>query len=197
MYDGSFNGFLSAVFIKYEYRMQQVRIRKAAFTSKNLFDSIEEVITNDKKAERVWLKLKQKCSKKGLSFLYKAYLSEIIGGEDLMLKFIEMALQSEKCIASDYSSPVVLKLSQIAKKIHREKHRMEAFVRFKHTKDNIYFATISPDYNVLPLICSHFEKRYADQEWIIYDEKRNYGLYYNGNHVIIVEIDFKKDALSS
>jgi probable DNA metabolism protein len=25
----------------------------------------------------------------------------------------------------------------------------------------------------------HFEKRFADQKWIIYDTRRNYGFYYN------------------
>ena len=50
---------------------------------------------------------------------------------------------------------------------------MEAFVRFQCTKDQLYYAIIQPDYNVLPLISKHFEKRYADQRWLIYDIRRN------------------------
>ena len=67
---------------------------------------------------------------------------------------------------------------------------MEAFVRFQLTKDNLYYATVQPDYNVLPLICDHFEKRYADQQWIIYDVQRRYGIYYDLKTTEVVEINF-------
>ena len=56
---------------------------------------------------------------------------------------------------------------------------MEAFVRFQLTKDGLYYCIIQPDYNVLPLISNHFEKRYADQRWLIYDSRRKYGIYYD------------------
>src|SRR5690606_38301814 len=79
----------------------------------------------------------------------------------------------------DYGNGTVLKISQIAKSVGREKHRMEAFVRFKLTKDDIYFANIEPDFDVLPLISKHFKSRYADQKWIMYDLKRQYGLNYD------------------
>ena len=41
---------------------------------------------------------------------------------------------------------------------------------------------------MLPLISKHFERRYADQKWIIYDLKRNYGLYYDLNGVELIQI---------
>lgn len=47
------------------------------------------------------------------------------------------------------------------------------------TKDDIYYASFDPKYNVLPLVIKHFESRFADQHWIIYDTKRNYGFYYD------------------
>ncbi len=79
--------------------------------------------------------------------------------------------------------------------VRREKHRMDAFVRFKQTKEGVYFATIEPDFNVLPLNISHFKNRYADQEWIIYDLKRNYGVHYNLKDVNFIEVSFNKDSL--
>lgn len=66
-------------------------------------------------------------------------------------------------------------------------------------KDGLYYANLEPDFNVLPLIVNFFKDRYADQKWLIYDLKRNYGIYYdlaqvtevkftnrlNKNHVVI------------
>ena len=65
---------------------------------------------------------------------------------------------------------------------------MEAFVRFQKTGDGIYYSLVEPDYNVLPLISKHFEKRYADQSWLIYDGRRNYGIYYDLQSVATVQL---------
>lgn len=45
----------------------------------------------------------------------------------------------------------------------REKHRMEAFVRSEHPTEDIYFARVEPDFNVLTLIGEHLRQRYQDQ----------------------------------
>jgi probable DNA metabolism protein len=73
----------------------------------------------------------------------------------------------------------VLALAQTAKKVEREKHRMEAFIRFKHAADGMFYCGIDPDFNVIPLIMKHFKDRYADQKWVIYDLKRHYGIFYD------------------
>ena len=76
----------------------------------------------------------------------------------------------------------------MSQKVHREKHRMEAFIRFKKSADGMFFAIIHPDYNVIPLLANHFKNRYADQPWIIYDKKRKYGIHYDLNSVREISI---------
>lgn len=66
---------------------------------------------------------------------------------------------------------------------------MEAFVRFKKCQDGLFLSLVQPDFNVLPLIERHFRNRYQDQRWLIYDEKRNFGLYYDLTAVHQVEMD--------
>lgn len=190
LYDGSFEGFLTAVFHVYELRLRQVSIRPKPRWEQSLFESPVELATDAQKADRVWNGLKKKLSPRGTSNLHYAFLSEEPSIEDHLLGYIRYALASPYPIDSDFSNPFVLKVSQTAKSVGREKHRMEAFVRFRLSKDQIYFATIAPDFNVLPLITKHFKSRYADQQWIIYDVKRNFGIYYNLKEVAIISIDF-------
>ena len=83
----------------------------------------------------------------------------------------------------------MLAVAQTARKVEREKHRMEAFIRFQQTADGMYYCGIDPDFNVLPLIMQHFKNRYADQQWIIYDLKRHYGLYYDLHKVEEIHMD--------
>jgi len=109
-----------------------------------------------------------------------------------MLHYIRYALSSSENVERDFSNRHILEIEKTVKKVNREKHRMDAFVRFRLTTDGIYFATIAPDFNVLPLNATHFKKRYADQNWLIYDLKRKYGIYYDLKNVKTVQLEISE-----
>ena len=69
---------------------------------------------------------------------------------------------------------------------------MKQFVRFQKAKDGTYLSVVSPDHNVLPIVIDHFQDRFNDQPWLIYDAKRHYGYYYDGRQVI--HITFKDES---
>jgi len=190
IYDGTFDGFLTAVFYVFEYKLKHVKIQNKNNTQNGLFSEIEEIVTDENKAYRVWKGLKGKLSKHGHFQLYYAFLSEQPNVENLLLDYIKYAFEKNTKVDKDFSHSSVLKIAQIAKMVGREKHRMEAFVRFKLTKDEIYFANVEPDFNVLPLILKHFKRRYADQKWVIYDIKRKYGIFYNLEKVEFIDMEF-------
>ena len=193
VYDNSFKGWLSAVFDVYEHRLQQVEVYKEENYQPHVFGSMHLVHTGEDKAARVWRGLRKKLPQPALDRLHHVWLSELPGIETTMLLFVQYVFDSTGSVEHDYSNPAVIKLSQVAKKVHREKHRMEAFVRFQLTSDDLYYAIIEPDFNVLPLISDHFEHRYADQRWLIYDSRRRYGIYYDLHTVEVVEISFGED----
>lgn len=194
VYDGSFDGFLSAVFDVYEYKFTAVAFASGENYQKNIFDTAHEVITDDNKAGRVWKGLQLRLPTGACGELYKAFLSEQQGIENVLLQYIQYAFTAVHPIEQDFSNPSVLTVTQTAKMVHREKHRMEAFIRFQLTKDNLYYAVIEPDFNVLPLIKKHFLDRYADQQWLIYDARRKYGLYYDTVEVDTVHLTFTAEA---
>ncbi|RZL15710.1 MAG: DNA metabolism protein [Pedobacter sp.] len=190
-YDHSFEGFLTAVFEVYEYKLEPVEIRKEGLPLPGMFTTIKQVFTNSDKAERVFIRLKATLGDLGLHRILYTLLTEDEDCEKHLLNVIKYALASPKQnIINDFSNVSVLKLSQYTKNVGREKHRMEAFVRFKLTSDEIYFAEIEPDFNVLPVIAKHFKDRYQDQKWIIFDNKRHYGIYYDLKSVQIIEMKY-------
>lgn len=196
VYDGSWAGFFSAVFEIYEYKISDVSISKNDEANGSLFGNIHHVVTDEAKAKRVIAKLRQKLTPKAFQQLYKNFLSEEKDVENVMFRYIQYTLSSKASVENDYGNADVLYLQQLSRKVHREKHRMEAFVRFQLTKDELYYAIIQPDYNVLPLILSHFKNRYADQRWLIYDALRKYGIYYDLHEVTEVQINFSADLQS-
>ncbi|WP_271767423.1 TIGR03915 family putative DNA repair protein [Aquimarina algiphila] len=189
IYDGSFDGFLCSIFMIYEQKISDAIIRKESDTNNQLFTITEHVITEKHKANRVWKGVKPKTTRKEQQDFFKVFLSEIKGVENTLLNYLRNVFIKKKGGNIDFSNTDILKMSQVSKMVEREKHRMEAFVRFQLTTDSIYTATVEPDFNVLPLIIFHFKDRYADQKWLIYDLKRSYGIYYDLKTVQIITID--------
>lgn len=179
IYDGSFEGWLCAAFDVYEYKFEEVDICTEQNFKGNIFEKIHTVYLNTTHSERIWKGLKKKLSKQGSHNIYKAFLSEIEGIENTLLQYVQYVFANPFSVENDFSHRAVVAIEKAVQMVGREKHRMEAFVRFKKTRDDLFYAVIDPDFNVLPLIKKHFVKRYADQIWLIYDSKRKYGLYYN------------------
>ncbi len=186
IYDGSFEGLLSAIFEVYEYKFPDPTI-----VGKNcaapLFGRQHIVHTSPEKAERVLKKLRSSLSASVCKKIYEVHLSEQEGIANVLLRFVQYCLNKGKAACDDFSNEAVITLHQTLKKVHRERHRMEAFIRFQHSADGLYFASVEPDFDVLPLISSHFAKRYADQRWLIFDNKRKYGMLYDLKEVHMVE----------
>lgn len=192
IYDKTFEGFLTAVFEVYEFKLEKVAIRKNNIEIPQLFGATIEVISDQEKAKRVANKIITILGNKGFQSLLRALLSEMDTIEDSILEIIRYTIKTKDNILNDFGHPAVLVIQQTLKKLSRERHRMNAFVRFKLANDGLYYAFIEPDFDVLPLISNHFKSRYADQQWLIYDLKRNKGIFYNLKIVEIVQ--FEKDA---
>ncbi len=192
IYDGSYQGWLTAVFEAYEYKFPEVSFA-ARGAAPLLFDKEHTVITDERKALRVLKGLYKHLSHEGVASIYKAFLSEIPGIENTMWAFAARAFSSKQNIESDLSNKVVWSVREAARRVRKESHRMKAFVRFRLAKDQLFHAIVAPECNVLPLIASHFAKRYADQRWLIYDERRKYGIYYDLKEVQAVQISFEHE----
>ncbi|MBW4891638.1 TIGR03915 family putative DNA repair protein [Mucilaginibacter sp. HMF5004] len=189
-YDGSFEGLLTAVFDIYTHKLGLVKLKLNGAYDTALFGSEMTVVTDEAKAKRVLKGLSDKLTSGGLQRLYAAYLSEIKEEDNPVVGYIRYVFDSDRSIEENYGNKYVRRVSEIVRMVRREKHRMEAFIRFQKLNDGTFYATVEPDFNVLPLILRHFKNRYADQKWIIYDTLRAYGLYYDQHRVEYVTFDF-------
>ena len=98
-------------------------------------------------------------------------------------RFLRRLFSAHINIETDYGDSDVLYLTQTSQKVKKEAMRMLQFVRFQRTKDGMYFCGIEPRYDVIPLVVDHFQKRFTDQQWLLYDLKRNYGVFYGKEKV--------------
>jgi len=188
IFDKTFDGLLTSVFDAFNRKEFPEKIA-GEDVQLPLFTESFKVITDETKSDRVLKALKGKISKSALNMLFINFLSELEGVEMHLFRYIQKALTSDISIEMNFADADVLELSKIYRKVTREEERMRQFVRFQKTADGMFFAVMDPMYNVLPLTARHFQSRFADQPWIIYDVKRKYGLYYDLKTVETVQFE--------
>ena len=196
-YDGTFEGLLTVLFSIYESKSPPNSIQPEATAQSGLFAQPAHRETDEALAARVWEGLVRTMDGEARTRLYHAFLSEDADRELLIFRYVDLALRSPVDIAENYANADVRRVQRLAQMMFREKHRMEAFVRFEKTSDELFHATIEPDMDVLPLIAAHFTKRYADQRWLIYDRRRHYGLYYDLTRTDVVQFENATGRTSS
>jgi len=189
-YDGTFEGLLTTIFEIYDRKLSAVKLFKGKQQATAMFEDTLEVVTSEVYALRVLRGLRKKLSPNGVQRVYIAHMAEMDNEDNNIAGFIRYVFDSTENIEDDYGNRYVMRLSEIIRMVRREKHRMEAFVRFQKLKDETYYAAIEPDFNVLPLLIRHFKSRYTDQKWMIYDIRRNYGIYYDRHDTQFITLDF-------
>ncbi len=107
----------------------------------------------------------------------------------LLVRYIRLVIDSNKNEETNFSEPVVVEVVKLHQKVCKEANRIHMFTRFQKTIEGSYYASYAPMYDVLPLCIPHFRDRFADQSWIIYDLKRNYGFWYDQKTVSRVVFD--------
>ncbi len=197
LFDGSWKGLLTGVFEVFERKWFNARVFTEDDYQATMFDGCFTVITDNAKARRVYDGLRKRLDADSFKTFFYAFFSEQQAGYQYLLDMAVYVFQNPGKVSDNFGHPAVLGVSRFAKSVGREAHRMKAFIRFQKFSDGTFFEVIYPDFNVLPLIAGHFQKRYTDQPWVIYDEKRAFGLYYN--KVLVQEITFhfweqKKDT---
>lgn len=192
LYDKTFDGFLTLVFEAFKNRYAPGRIEGFDFLEPMLWTDKITITTDPEKANRVWEAVKVRLTSRAYNAVYRIQLSGITDAEMVLFRFLQKVFASKINIEENYSDPDVLKIKKLDRQVCQEAERMNQFIRFQKTADQIYFASVDPQFNVMPLIVKHFETRFADQQWIIYDSKRRYGFYYNRNETVLIHLSSDK-----
>lgn len=194
-YDKTFDGLLTTVFDAYFRKTFPDLLLEEGQPFPLFYDEVLEVVADEEKSGRVWKGLEKKLSGSALSMLTTCWLSELPDVDNMLFRYICKAIDAPRSIELNFGDPDVLELSKIWKRVNGEKHRIIQFTRFQKASDGTFFAPFEPMHNVLPLTIHHFKDRFADQKWLVYDVKRQYGYYYDLKEVTEVTFDGQESHL--
>jgi probable DNA metabolism protein len=131
------------------------------------------VSADRERAESVIAAVKSRLPENSWSRIVYAFLSEERQMPLSLAKYIMAGWRAKKELESHCTHEAVKPVLDMAARVSKERHRMLGLLRFRRTADDIYYAPMEPDHNILPVITNHFARRMAAQRWIIHDRKRN------------------------
>ena len=187
LYDGSFDGLLTAIFYGYQEH-DEVQIHKESAYAPSLLSTSKQVLTESDKADRVYTSIHDKLSISTLENVYCAYLSEEENVETLILQYIKLCYQYTDSINLAKNNDIIRRIDLAIKHVRFEAHRYHGFVRFKEIQPMLFYAQIAPDHYVLPLLIEHFEKRFSDQCFMIHDVRRDEVIVYNKSEIFLQKL---------
>lgn len=187
IYDGTFEGLLSAIFDIYELKLMPTAI--TTDTQSMLFGEQVLLVRDEHKSERVFNGICKYGRMATCDMLYHAFTSKAPTVELDIFRYLQLLFKLKRDVSGMMGESYILRVRQLQRKVTREAHRMLMFIRFEQAKDGTYFAPIAPQYDVLKIIVSHFKDRFNDQTWVIYDTARSYGVHFDGKEVALITID--------
>ena len=187
VYDGSFFGYLSAVFDAWHDGLQHTEDIRCDGAG-DLFGRQQYVPADGVKAKRILDGLQAQCGGKTCHFLYYAFLAEQPQREMKLLQYIRQAFRLKGEFLHHLSEPAVWEVRQWARKTGNERHKLLGLARFQELKGGMLYCPLAPTCCVVPVMAPHFVKRLGSEEWVIHDRQRRIGVYYDRHEAVLVDI---------
>ena len=185
------DGLLTAVFDAFLLKEQPSELLTEGEALPLFCERTYCVVTDGEKAQRVWTGLEKQLPREALRLISVSWLSELQELSTPLFRYVCKVFRQGD-VSRNFADPDVLAVTNIARRVLHEQLRMKQFIRFQKAKDGTYLAVVRPDHNVLPIVTDHFQDRFNDQPWLIYDARRHYGFYYDGKTV--THVTFEDEA---
>jgi len=202
LYDGTFEGFLTCVHRHY-YAEKADDISVYGDYQLDLLRRAETVETDLKLAETVLAAIETKISKWDAERLYRAHCTSETDKEMKMLRYIRLGFKQGGKIRLLHGNPVVHAVQLAEQRLGAEVHRLCGLIRFSAIRkstgsaDEILYAEIDPDNDVLSFLAPHFGDRFRWDPFIIYDTRRGKALFGYNKEWEIVPFDSGTDICYS
>lgn len=184
VYEGGFEGFLTAVFESIRLRLEVERVEAASRHAPGLLDTVREIEPDAEKARRVMTGIVKSGGKDIAGMVQAAFLSESPGIETVLWRYLHGIFRGKDGARGrnllDADAHAVF---QAAQKTRHEAHLFQGFVRFRRAPDGSMFAVIAPEHDILAMIAPHFTARFPNHAWMIADSRRGQCLHYDGSEV--------------
>lgn len=191
VYDNSFAGYLTAIFISYR---DIFKIKIEGEKDQISFIEKKYVKTDFKKAKRVEDSIKKNISEEFFCYVKIAFRSDYKNKDTIIARLIKFAfIKGEKITKS--TNKYAIAFNKIVKNYGREAHAFMGLLRFKEIQEGFLFAQYESHNDILKDLSRHFLQRMPKEKFVIYDKNRNkafVSIYGNFEVVEILNLNIKE-----
>lgn len=170
LYDGSYDGLLTAVFEAYARKEFPEALAEEENLQVTFGQKVVRIGSDDEKARRVEKGVRKKMGELAWQNIWKAYLSSEQDKGTVVYRYIRRGMEVGRNIYNDLAHPAVLAMEKLTNLVGKESHYYIEFLRFSQMEGGVYYAKISPENFVVPLMMPHFVDRYSVQPFLIHDD---------------------------
>lgn len=178
VYDDSFEGLLTAVFESYAYRPPPVGIVGQQH-QQELGVRYVSIDTDQAKADRVIAGIRRTIGGDAYERVWTGYLSAKPDKGTIICRYIRLGMQVGAKLRLHLTDPRVAAMNELAQRVGRESSQLIEFVRFSRMEGGVYYAEITPEHDVLPLMMPFFIDRFNAQPFLIHDTGRHVAAVYD------------------
>lgn len=185
VYDGSFQGMLTAVFDAWNDPAFENIDEEGEFMQ-SFTQNVIYVETDDNKAGRIITAAKKIYD--DIEFrLYRVYLTSADKKEKIIYDYLHILFTKGRQTDGARFMPEVDEFMSLEYRYSRETNRMYGFVRFQKTETGIYVSKIYTDHSQLEMLAPFFLNRMPGMKWVILDVNRKKAAICDGNEWLIQE----------
>ena len=189
-YDGTFAGFLSAVFDCYVNHEEPVEFRTPDDSCCSLYP-LRTVLTHPDHAKRVYRSLALRLGRDGQQLVARGFLTCLPHRELWLWRLIQKGYRQGPSLTRDLTDPVVDQVRRAVRHLNQEAHLLTGFVRFSQL-EGVLVGEITPKNRVLPLLRPHFCLRFPQESFLLYDRTHSQALVHRpGKWAILDGEDFQ------
>lgn len=193
--DNSIDGIFTAIYLAWSsrYGHSNIKIEEKSEGSKysniELFSEYITVDTDLDLASKVSASIRSKISEEAFEMVCRVALSDYMGKADMIYRFLILGFHIGSAITQQLSNEIVNEVFKINRYVSREAYHFIEFIRFSEQENGMLTAVIHPKNNVITLITPHFEDRFPQERFLIYDENRKLAsLHLPGNPWILAQL---------
>jgi len=167
---------------------KEIEITLDSIEQMDMFMDCQRVIPSYERAMKVVETIQKRLGFQSYKMIEGALLASAKDKAQALFCMLQYAFKRNTDITNDLNNVYVMRIFELNRKSRYEAHLLTGFVRFDKLPNGVYFSTIGPVNDCLPLIADHFSERLNTEPLLIYDEKRERSVVYApGNPWYFVE----------
>ena len=137
VYDGSFEGLLTAIFEAFYRREQPEAIVGEEDLQQDLLMRYVHIGTDATKSDRVYHSIWSNISEQALKNVYHVFLSEDPQAGTLIYRYLKLGWKMGARVDLHLSDDTVFKVMDINRRLEFEVHRLMGFIRFRQVEGGV------------------------------------------------------------